>query len=391
MVREIRRLQSRNETLQEENGTLEEKNDWIERIMDSLKDDGQRTKIIQCLKRGESHRDIAEWLGRPLTENTTNLSPSSELQLSEAIEKYHNNFVDNHDPRFWTNVTTDPCLIEHLIHLYFTWIHPVHLLFDEGKFLESFKNCAEKYCSSSLVNAICAMSCYLLHKNWDSDEDIQVATSSLRIRFMDEARSSLKDVNDDKMTVIQTYAILFLAELSSGSGRTATSHLRLAAELLIDRQQVEAFRNSEEISFWGLLTLHTLVSINSQEYKSADIHSAWSGITYVKPSAPISTKDIIFRDVAFNHGGTWPFYRQPGDDGFFIRPSHAILVASEHAKLYRIIHQTILTYCGNTGEISADRLSGLYDQFVEWKDDLPYTIQNVDGDYRTVPHALFLQ
>lgn len=267
MVREIRRLQSRNNTLEEENGTLEEKNDWIECIMESLKDDSQGTEIIRRLKRGEAHRDIAEWLGRPMTAGTNNLSPTSELQLSEAIEKYHRDFVSNHDPRFWIGVTIDPCLIEHLIHLYFTWIHPVHMLFDEGKFLDSFKNCVDTYCSSSLVNAICAMSCYLLHKSWDNDEDIQLATSSLRIRFMDEARSSLKDTDNDRMTVIQTYAILFLAELSSGNGRTATSHLRLAAELLIDKQQAKMSRDSEEISSWGLLTLHTFVSIYSQEYK----------------------------------------------------------------------------------------------------------------------------
>ena len=54
----------------------------------------------------------------------------------------------------------------------------------------------------------------------------------------------MKDANFEKMTSIQTYAIMFLVELGSGHGLIASSHLRLASE-------------AEEVTAWGILTLHT--------------------------------------------------------------------------------------------------------------------------------------
>lgn len=257
MIREIQRLQRKTEHLEEENDSLEEKNGWIEKIMSSLVSDGSGTEIISRLKHGQSHESIASWLGRPLVGTAQSLSPTTEKNISQAIEQYHRNLVDNHDPRYWTNVTTDPVLIQHLITLYLTWIHPVHMLFDEAHFLESFRNCVDVYCSSALVSVMCAMSCCLLHNTWDNDEGTRGAIDSLRNQFMDETRAQLKDAKPSKLTNIQTYAILFLVELASGRALIATSHLRLATESLVARQTTEQSRESEEVAAWGILTLHT--------------------------------------------------------------------------------------------------------------------------------------
>lgn len=261
MLREIQRLQKRNETLEDEKDTLEEKNDWIERIVRALKEDAHGTEIIQRLKRGETHQAIAEWLGRPMIDGINNLSPTSGLKLAQELEDYHMDLIENRDPRFWTTVTTNAGLIEHLVGLYLTWIHPVHMLFDEGKFVTSFRGCTDIYCSSSLVNAICGMSCHLLHNSWDNDEDIRAAIEALSSRFMNEARALMKEADEDKMTVLQTYAVMFLFELGSGKGRVAGTYLRLATEILVAKQQAEQSRESEEVSTWGVFTLHTCVSL----------------------------------------------------------------------------------------------------------------------------------
>ncbi len=258
MIREIQRLQRKNEYLEEEKDLLGEKNSWIEHIMRSLKDDGQGDEIIGRLKRGESHKSIAEWLGRPLiASDTHDLSPTIEHEISQAIEQYHRNLVENHDPRYWTNVSTEADLIEHLIKLYFTWIHPVHMLFDEQHFMSSFRDCADSYCSSALVNIICAMSCHLLHDTRDDDEQTKLGIESLRTRFINESLSLMKYGDFEKMTSIQTYAIMFLVELGSGHGLIASSHLRLAVESLIAKQTSEQTTEAEEVTAWGILTLHT--------------------------------------------------------------------------------------------------------------------------------------
>ena len=54
MIREIQRLQRKNEFLKEEKDSLGEKNTWFEKIIRSIKDDGQAIEAIQRLKRGES-------------------------------------------------------------------------------------------------------------------------------------------------------------------------------------------------------------------------------------------------------------------------------------------------------------------------------------------------
>ena len=258
MLQEIRRLQQKTEHLEEEKGSLGEKNSWIEHIIRSLKHDGQGIEIINRLKRGESHKSIAEWLGRPLVGTDLQpVSPTSEHQISQAIEQYHQSLVKNRDPRFWTHVPTSAELIEHLIKLYLTWIHPVHMLFDQDRFITSFKECSDAYCSSSLVNIICAMSCHLLHDPQEDDEGTKSDIESLRTQFLNESQSLMEHADFEKMTSIQTYTVMFLVELGSGHGLVASSHLRLAVESLIAKQTLEISSEAEEVAAWGIMTLHT--------------------------------------------------------------------------------------------------------------------------------------
>ncbi len=265
MIREIQRLQKKNEHLEEEKDELGEKNEWIEQIMRSLKSDGQGAEIINRLKRGETHQAVAEWLGRPLVGEGRKeaLSPTTERNISAAIEQYHRGLVDNHDPRFWTTVTKDPALIEHLINLYLTWIHPVHMIFDEAHFVESFKSCSDVYCSPSLVNVICAMSCHILHGLWADDDQTRAGIDTMRKSFLLESQALMRTADLTKMSSIQTYAIMFLVELGSGHGLKAASHLRLSAETLVAKQTSEQTLESEEVAAWGILTLHTWVNLVS--------------------------------------------------------------------------------------------------------------------------------
>lgn len=257
-MREIEQYKRKNEDLQEQKDTLVEENALVEQIMSSLKEDGQYVEIINRLKRGESHQAIAEWLGRPMMMRPE-LSPQASDRFNEAVQSYHRDLVENKDPRFWTNVTQDTALIEHLISLYFIWFHPSHMVFDEERFTTSFKNCVDVYCSPALVNVLCATSCSLLHELWDAKVNLEDAISSLRTSFMNEARIHLKAAERKTMTTLQTYAVMFLCELTMGNGLKATSYLRLATETLITKRETEQVLKSHEISSWGILTLNTLV------------------------------------------------------------------------------------------------------------------------------------
>lgn len=65
------------------------------------------------------------------------------------------------------------------------------------------------------------------------------------------------------------------------------------------------------------------------------------------------------------------------------------MTASEHAKLFRIAHETMLVYCGSRGRVSAHHLLNLYERFVNWREELPLEIRDIISD--SLPHVLFLQ
>lgn len=87
----------------------------------------------------------------------------------------------------------------------------------------------------------------------------------------------------------------------------------------------------------------------------------------------------------------WCFYRQPGDAGTAKRPGHALITAFEHAKLFSLVHESILICCGTKGRVTAHALSRLYDQHLQWMKALPETIRGVREEDDPLPHVLFLQ
>lgn len=268
LLREIRRLQRKNENLEGQHNALAEKHAWVEQVIETFKNDTQCTEVINRLKHGDSPQSIAQWLGRPITKYSAPSLPSSEEDLAVAIEKYHQELVDNGDSRYWTSTTDDPALIEHLVTLYLTWVHPFHMLFDENQFMISFRSCSDNYCSAALVNAVCAMSCHLLGSAPDSDGQTMGAIKGLKTRFFDEARTLLRHTHIEKMTSIQTLSVLFLFELGSGTGQMAGAHLRLASEALVAKQENEQSEEANSIAFWGVLTVYTYVSDMAQSCRN---------------------------------------------------------------------------------------------------------------------------
>ncbi len=118
---------------------------------------------------------------------------------------------------------------------------------------------------------------------------------------------------------------------------------------------------------------------------------AWSGLTYVKPSAPVSPMASVFQGIAFDEDGHFQGEFDPDNIPAKKRPSYTILTASHLAKLYRVIHEAILLYCGNKGKVSAHHLIKVYERFLAWKEGLPSQISLVADDHSASPHALSLQ
>lgn len=184
-------------------------------------------EILERLKNGEEYESIVEWLGRSPIEDFEALSPRTSQ---------HSNFEPTEDHEMggtttvfkWTAVTYDSAVLDHLFQLYFAWVHPVHTLFSEGHFVDSYKRQSDNYCSPVLVNAICALACHL-HCPADADE---VDFDRLRLEFSNAVRVSL-DPEDHTVTTIQAFGVMFLVDCARSKSLRASSYLRVATNSLV--------------------------------------------------------------------------------------------------------------------------------------------------------------
>ncbi|KAI4185575.1 MAG: hypothetical protein LQ346_005870 [Caloplaca aetnensis] len=358
MLGEINRLRIENQHLVQQNSALGEKNDMLESVIRSLKNDRQSHEIIRRLKRGDDHQSIAEWLGRPLVPNLGDISPESERQFNISIHR-------------------DGVLVEHLVTLYLTWIHPLHTLFDEEKFMASFRACVDVYCSHSLVNAICAAACHVLRSEWRNDEGAHGGIDHLQSKFMDEVEELQMDIDASKMTVVQSWAIMFLVELGLGHGLMASAHLRHATESLVAKKEHEQASSSAEVSTWGILTLTT----------------TWSALIYQQPNASMPPLPAPVFDEGRAEGleNSTESRRNSSADGDNERVDCSQMTAYEQAKLHHIVHEILLANCGHHGRLSVQSMTSIYDKLLSWKRELPKWLCNASSETDASPRLLFLQ
>lgn len=233
------------------------KDHLTEQILQALSSDEHVPEIIERLRNGETYDSIVEWLGR---------SPMAEFETLSPQESQHSAFeTSDHDmgglgsPAFqWTSVTSDTAVLDHLFQLYFAWIHPVHTLFSESHFIDSYNQHSTNYCSPNLVNSICAMACHL-HSVADTDgADFE----HLGTDFSDAFRAS-SDADDTSVTTIQSFAVMFLVDSARSRSLRASSYLKLATESLstVVNFDGEAFQEVIGHTSRGIRNLNMLVPL----------------------------------------------------------------------------------------------------------------------------------
>lgn len=268
-------LQSLNRQLSEEaagsdNRTqeLREEGAWQRIILGTIGKDGYDQKIVAKLRAGESHHVIADWL---LSENSDlarlGHEPGTDRKPVDVVKIFEAQFQDpdgllgsstSESEIPWTNVSTNQELTGHLFDLYFTWVHPVHMLFSETEFKKDFKHSQETHCSASLVNAICAMACNLHESEVVRDRrNVLGEVATMREGFTTEAKRKLSLNSYGHMTSIQTFAVMYLVELSSGRARNAAAYLRSAVDNMQSRDGPQQSEEARELTLLGIQTLNT--------------------------------------------------------------------------------------------------------------------------------------
>ncbi len=233
---------------------LRAKDHLTEQILQALSTDENVPEILERLKNGDTYESIVEWLGRSPIEDYETLSPrGSQISTFEAEDHEMGGITS---ATRWTTVTSDNAVLDHLFQLYFAWIHPVHTLFSEGHFVDSYKRRSENFCSSVLVNSICAMACHL-HSSADSDD---IDFDQLSAEFGDAVRANI-DPNDNNITTVQSFAVLFLVDCARSNGLRASSYLKVATNGIqsVTYQECEGFQEVWKNTIRGVRNLNMSV------------------------------------------------------------------------------------------------------------------------------------
>lgn len=168
-------------------------------IFDALRSDRQVPIILKMLKSEEDPSLIADVANSP---------QGTQFTINRLLETYKSIFQDTCDSRTDESVqatkqalaplpnqinyssTIAPChqlLTQHLLTLYWTWIHPAHPLFSMESFIQDYMTDTKRHSSTFLVAAVCAAACDLLSPPWINMLGKGSDGATLRLDFVAEA------------------------------------------------------------------------------------------------------------------------------------------------------------------------------------------------------------
>ena len=220
--------------------------------------------------------DLSVLLGKPavtLTGESRHFGHSASLGLVIEEENFSggrmrtNNVMPERRGSTWTTVTNDLAFVEKLLALYFTWSHPFYVLFSRECFYKDFKAGREKYCSSLLVNAICAYACHLTDDPAGRTDPSNFRTAG--DHFFAEAKRLLFEDETPSLTTTQALCIMSMREPSTGRDSSGFSYIgrciRMCVELGLHLNNgaspALSLTPSEievrKVTFWGFFTVDT--------------------------------------------------------------------------------------------------------------------------------------
>lgn len=367
---------------------LREEKHVMERIFEALSNDEKIPELLERLRRSEPYESIVEWLGRSPMQDFDTLSPRDHHSTFEGSD-HEMDGVSSTSFR-WTIVTSNQAVLNHLLQLYFAWVHPVHTLFSEGHFVDNYKRHMDTYCSSVLVNAICAMACHL-HSAAEGDE---TDFERLGAEFSEAVRADIGGADNKKVTTIQAFAIMFLVDCARSNATRAAAYLKIATNSLpsITPLDSEGFNEVLKNTVRGIRYL--CVCVFSSTSRPADINafSEWAQATFQVPPTVISAafEDNEDYDDKLDEEPWW-CYRYVNDT---TPPWPGILATTnrEKSKLIDIINDTTsMMYTSQGTKLTANDVLRLYSRFVMWREELPSSIGKIEShSSQALPHVLSL-
>lgn len=114
----------------------------------------------------------------------------------------------------WFRAPQDADFVEHLLNLYFCWVHPFYQLFSRDHFVDDMGCGGTTFCSALLVNALLAVACSYSDRASARVESNKPATAG--DHFFADAKSLLDSTDRPSLTTVQALGLMSIRETSHG-------------------------------------------------------------------------------------------------------------------------------------------------------------------------------
>ena len=249
--------------------------------VDGQEDDGQLTDPgLSVVPKFE--KELSGKLGELRLDNgsvsvvggTSNLlyvdSETTDDQTIASTEDSVSSYQQQDDPlTSWTEVTSDPELVVHLLNMYFTWHYTYFTTLSKTLFYRDFllgkpppeTKRKTEYCTSLLVNAMLALGCHFTA--WPAARGDSSDSATAGDHFFKEAKRLILE-NDEhenpKLATVQALALMSVRE--AGCGREARGWVysgmsfRMAYDLGLNIETALSHHDDQEIdarriTIWG--------------------------------------------------------------------------------------------------------------------------------------------
>lgn len=298
----------------------------------------------------------------------------------------------------WFRHPQDTEFLNHLLELYFCWIHPFHPFFLRERFLHDMSVGRNESCSAMLLHAVLSFACHY--------SDRPMARTDLRSpgtagdEFFAEAKQLLDGGGMPCITTVQALGVMSIRETSCGrdsngyqyAGRAARMALELGLHLSSAGNGLPPTESgSRRLTFWTVFNLETFVL---SRYLLAEI---FLGLTCYRSCAvtvgrvsqlPRAATDMPKPEIA-ERIDKWQRYidvhLSPDVDS--TQPAHATMFFSELCKLSELASDTVNSFYAPREPFTSRRLVTLYGRYQQWHENLPsaFWVENT-----SLPHALVL-
>ncbi|KAL1302118.1 hypothetical protein AAFC00_002553 [Neodothiora populina] len=367
--------------------SLQAKNNALDVIVNSLRSmsESDASTLVQSIRRGDRldtladtlsagnpelnlrtlDTDLSEQIGTPSSSfhgSTPLQSTSSSRSPSERHRTGQQPQESQPDrPDVWFRIPQDAEFVQHLLDLYFSWVHPNNAFFSKELFLKDMSHGRSRYCTPLLINAVLSMACFF------SDRP---AAGTAGDYFYKEATELDRQTDEASLSAVQAIAVLAMREASAGrdhvsyrlSGRCIRMAMELGLHLKDPPETQQGFRATDtelrKITFWGIFNLEMCCCLCVGR-PSALMSNA---ISLDLPQASDAMDNLVWQPYVDVNQPTSPVPQVPMKCLLYIR---------QFSKLHQIVNNVNLHLYAPKERFTARRLAAAYNDYQIWFNEMP--------------------